>query len=373
MSRPLTIDSDGHILEPPDMWERYLEPRYKDRAIRIRLDEKGLEYIEIDRRPSYMGGGVLGEMGGAYQDPVELMTPGKVTYWQSATRTPGAIDPGERVKQMDGEGIDIALLFPTIGICWESDCSDAEISAAYCRAYNNYLFDFCSPHPDRLIAIAHVNLCDVNLAVAEVERVKGKAKGIFCTPYPMNGRPYGHRYYDPFWAACEAANLPVSTHVQVRPNSLGHEFYPAGRAPWFFFMELTEDSIMSMNLVFQGGVLERFPRLRYVVLETGCAWLPAWMERADAKYQMFSFTTPMKQRPSRLFKEHCYISAEADDEDIALIAAKIGANRMMWATDYPHADAHPDPVASVRKCIARLSPEDQQWVLGRTAAEVWRL
>lgn len=112
MSRPLTVDSDGHILEPADLWERYLEPKYKDRAIGIKLDAHGLEYIEVNGAPSYMGGGVLGEMGGAYQDPIELMTPGKVTYWQSAMRTPGAIDPHERVKQMDGEGIDIALLFP---------------------------------------------------------------------------------------------------------------------------------------------------------------------------------------------------------------------------------------------------------------------
>src|SRR5260370_985578 len=190
MQKSAVVDAAGHILEPPDTWDRYLERKYRDR----------------------------------------------------------------------------------------------ESAAAYCRAYNNYLFDFCSRHSDRLIAVAHINLCDVNLAVAEVQRVKGKAKGIFCTPYPMNGRPYGHRYYDPFWAACEAADLPVSTHVQVRPNSLGHEFYPAGRAPWFFFMELTEDSIMGMNLIFQGGVPERFPRLKYVVLETGCVWLPSWMERAGSKY-----------------------------------------------------------------------------------------
>lgn len=374
MHKSAVVDADGHILEPPDTWERYLEPKYRDRAIRIGKDQNGLEYVEIDRAISkvFHGGG-LGGFGGAYQDLSELYSDPKLPYWEVAKRTPGAIDPDARVREMDEQGIDIAILYPTIGIVWEGECRDPELAAAYCRAYNNYLFDFCSKHPNRLIAIAHVNLCDVNLAAAEVERVKGKAKGIFCTPYPMNGRPYGHRYYDPFWAACEAANLPVSTHVQVRPTSLGHEFYPAGRAPWFFFMELTEDSIMGMNLIFQGGVLERFPRLKYVVLETGCGWLPSWMERADSKYEMFGFTTAMKHKPSRLFKDHCYISAEADDEDIPRIAGRIGANRMMWATDYPHADAHKDPLGAVRKCIAPLSSEDQDWVLGRTAVKVWRL
>jgi predicted TIM-barrel fold metal-dependent hydrolase len=97
------------------------------------------------------------------------------------------------------------------------------------------------------------------------------------------------------------------------------------------------------------------------------------VDGAGAKYEMFGFTTPMKRKPSVLFKQHCYISAEADDEDIPLIAGKIGARRMMWATDYPHADAHKDPVETVRSCIAPLSPEDQDWVLGRTAAELWWL
>src|SRR5260370_3394900 len=374
MSKSLVVDADGHILEPPDLWERYLEPKYRDRAMRVKLDQRGWEYLEVDGNVSRLvRGGVMGALGGAYQDPRELLTPGKVKYWDGAKRTPGAIDPDARVREMDAQGIDIAILYPTIGIVWEGECRDPEIAAAYCRAYNNYLFDFCSSHSDRLIAVAHINLCDVNLAAAEVHRVKGKAKGIFCTPYPMNGRPYGHRYYDPFWAACEAANLPVATHVQVRPSSLGHEFYPAGRAPWFFFMELTEDSIMGMNLIFQGGVPERFPRLKYVVLETGCGWLPSWMERADSKYEMFGFTTPMKHKPSQLFKEHCYISAEAGGEDDPRRARSIGANRMLWATDYPHADAHKDPLAALRKCVAPLSPEDQDWVLGRTAVELWRL
>ena len=294
MSRPLTVDSDGHILEPADLWERYLEPeiqgsRDPDKA---RRERTGIHRGQ--RRAQLYGGGTLGEMGGAYQDPMELMTPGKVTYWESAMRTPGAIDPHERVKQMDGEGIDIALLFPTIGICWEGACSEPEISAAYCRAYNNYLFDFCSANPGRLIPIAHVNLCDVNLAVAEVERVKTKAKGIFITPFPGNRRPYGDRYYDPFWAACEAADLPVSSHVQVRPDSLGAGLHiPTERAEdnpiWFQAMQLPVDSLMALNCVFQGGVLERFSKLNYVILEAGCGWLPGWMDRADGKWEMFSF------------------------------------------------------------------------------------
>ena len=382
MAKPTVVDSDGHILEPPDLWEKYLEPKYRDRAIRLRHDSRGWEYFEIAGQMSRtLRGGALGALGGAYQDPRELLTPGKLTYWEVAQRTPGAIDPDARVREMDAEGIDAALLYPTIGIIWEGDCADPELSAAYARAYNNYLFDFCSKHPGRLIPVAHVNLLDVDMAVAEVNRVKGKAKGIFTTPVPRNGRPVGHRYYDPFWAACEAAGLPVATHVQVRPDFLGSGmFIPEGGEPsaerstiWFLFMQLTEDSRLGMNCVFQGGVLERFPRLSYVVLEIGCGWLPSWIERADGKYDMFGFTTGMKHKPSELLLRNCWISAEPDEACIPEMAGVVGAKRLLWATDYPHIDAYKNPVKELRHHIAQMAPADQEWILGKSAVELYRL
>jgi predicted TIM-barrel fold metal-dependent hydrolase len=381
MAKPTVVDSDGHILEPPDLWEKYLEPKYRDRAIRLRVDKRGWEYFEVDGKMSMtMRGGALGALGGAYQDPRELLTPGKLTYWEVANRTPGGVDPDARVRELDAGGIDAAILYPTIGIIWEGDCHDPELSAAYARAYNNYVFDFCSKHPDRLIPIAHINLLDVDMAVAEVKRVKGKAKGIFTTPVPRNGRPVGHRYYDPFWAACEAAGLPVATHVQVRPDFLGSGMYlPEGEPSaekstiWFLFMQLTEDSRLGMNCVFQGGVLERFPNLRYVVLEIGCGWLPSWMERADGKYDMFGFTTGMKHKPSELLLRNCWISAEPDEACIPEMAGVVGAKRLLWATDYPHIDAYKNPVKELREHIASMSPEDQEWILGKSAIELYRL
>jgi uncharacterized protein len=382
MAKSAVVDADGHVLEPADMWERYLEPKFRDRAIRLGVDKRGFEYVEIDRRKSgVLRGGALGGLGGAYQDMREVMTPGRVTYAECCRRTPGAVDPKLRIKELDAEGIDIAILYPTIGICWEGECDDPELAAAYCRAYNNWLFDYCSVHPDRLIAIAHINLRDVNLAVAELKRVKGKAKGIFLTPHIGNGRAHGDPYYDPFWAACEAAGLPVGSHVQVRPDSFGTGLYHSDRNPpvpediprWFYFMQLAEDSMLGLNCIFQGGVLSRFPKVNYVVLETGCGWLPGWMDRADGKYELFAFTTRMPKKPSEIFRERCWISTDVDEASIPYVAGQIGANKMMWATDYPHLDAHKNPLRELHKNIGHMSEEDQQWILGRTAVELYNL
>ena len=178
-------------------------------------------------------------------------------------------DPDARVREMDEQGIDVAVLYPTLGIVWEEDCTDPELSAAYTRAYNDFVIDFCSRHPDRLKPVAHVNLRDVGIAVAEVERVKDKVVGLFYTPFAGNGRSPGERYYDRFWGAAQEFQLPVSTHVQGRTTFHGHTLY-AQASPWLYFMQLPGETQLSLNCVVMDGVLERFPRLRYVVLEVGC-------------------------------------------------------------------------------------------------------
>src|SRR5260370_20977147 len=100
------------------------------------------------------------------------------------------------------------------------------------------------------------------------------------------------------------------------------------------------------------GVLQRFPQLRSVVLEIGCGWLPAWMERADEKYEVFSFATKMSQKPSQLFREHCWISTETDETTIPEVIRMLGgASRMLCATDYPHVDSHPDPLPTLPEHI----------------------
>jgi len=373
MSKPLVVDADGHLLEPPDLWERYLEPKYRDRAMRISVDKRGFEYLEIDRRKSVtIRGGTLGTLGGAYQDCADLSIPGKYTYWQIAQRTPGGIDPDVRIREMDRQGIDIAFLYGTITLCWEQECIDPELSAAYCRAYNNYVFDFCSKYPDRLIPVAHVNLRDVNLAVDEVNRVKGKARGVFYTPAPQRGISLGDSYYDPFWAAAEAAGLPVSTHVQVRPDYHGSKLHRATQ-PWLYLMQMPGETQLSLTCVMQDGVFDRFPRLRYVVLEVGAGWLPHWLERGDEKYHIFGWASRLGRKPTDLFREHCWISTEVDESTIPNVAAKVGARRMLWATDYPHIDAPADPLPELREHIAVLSESDQEWILGKSAAELYRL
>ena len=132
------VDADGHVLEPPGLWEEYLEPEYKDRAIRIATNEAGLEYIEIDVRPSEAGAvGTLGNVASAGKSMEwrleNSLKPGAFSYADGLKMAPGSCDSHERIKVLDGDGIDVALLYHTIIVQTQSEWKDPELSAAYAR------------------------------------------------------------------------------------------------------------------------------------------------------------------------------------------------------------------------------------------------
>ena len=111
------IDADSHILEPPDLWLQYLEPELKERAMRIKTDSQGLEYLEVDGKPaSGVRGGMLANIAGAGRTDLEhFLTPGAVPYEEARADAPASGDPDERVKWLDSEGSDMTLLYPPLG------------------------------------------------------------------------------------------------------------------------------------------------------------------------------------------------------------------------------------------------------------------
>ena len=143
-----TIDADGHVLEPADLWENYLPDKYKHRAMRIALDDEGYEYLEIDGRPSRRSRkgslGLLGAMGEEDQRPSPERR-------YSDSMPFGACDTRERLSLLDQENLDKSLLYPTLGLLWEWELTDPELSLAYATAYNRWIADFCRDSGGRLV------------------------------------------------------------------------------------------------------------------------------------------------------------------------------------------------------------------------------
>ena len=372
------VDADGHVLEPRDVWQRYLEPRLRERAIRIERDAEGIEVLLVDGHPHLALRGRLGALGGIGMDSADLMSVGQRSYEDGCPR--GGYDPAARLQVMDQEQIDVALLYPTIGISWEGLVRDAKIATAYTRAYNRWIVDFCSHDRRRLVPIAHICLLDPEGAVEEVKRaVRDGCVGVYLSPDPpaRGGRQFDDDELIPFWETVQGLDIPIAFHVVARQGGmllpwLGGKTDHVGQTV-FSFAFLALDVMAAFTSMLTRGMFERYPRLRCAVLEAGSNWITAWLDRIDHKFEVMRSFSPMKLLPSEYFKRQCLISAEPDESITAQIIEHLGADYVIWASDYPHLDASFNVVGQLRARIARLPADAQRKVLGLNAQRFYKL
>jgi uncharacterized protein len=374
----LTVDADGHILEPRDTWINYLTPQYRERAIRIDYDADGREMLLIDGKSLAAIHGRLASLGGIEMDPTSLLETNRYPYEYGCP--PGAYDPKARIEVLDEEGIDIVMLYPTIGICWEGHTSDPLLAHAYTEAYNRWLVDFCSHDPKRLVPIAHINLLDVDLAVQEMKRAHAAGcRGIYISPdmYARGHKRFDDPSLDPFWATAQELDLPVAFHVVVRDQPTTSYADPldtdGARFGLFNFAFLAIDVMAGFTELLTTGVLERFPRLKISVLEAGANWISAWLDRLDHKFEVMHASTILTMKPSEYFKRQCLVSADPDESITADVVRHLGADYFIWASDYPHIDASMGVVKEMRERLAVLPMPDQRKVLGENAARFYGL
>jgi predicted TIM-barrel fold metal-dependent hydrolase len=371
------IDGDGHILEPPQLWQQYLEAKYKDRAIRMEKDPAGVEFLVIDGRPSPGLRGLGPAVAGNGQDYEKLCKAGNFGYFDGPK---GAYEPHARLHHLDEQGIDAAVLFPSLGLAWESEVNDAELAAAYARAYNNWILDFASVDRQRLIPMALITLRDLDEAVREVKRVaKLGAKGAFMRAAPITQVPWWDPVYDPFWAALEETGLPIGMHVAANEYFLGHQWklgesvMAINSTLHFYRQTCVQFDVQAAFSSLCLGVFDRFPRLKVLLLETGGGWIAHFLERLDAKHKLLGWKTDMKHKPSEYFRRQCWISFDPDETTLPAMVERCGADRFLWASDFPHFDASPEPVKEVKEAIGLLPIGVQQKILGDNAAEAYHL
>ena len=374
----LVVDADGHILEPRDTWIDYIDPRFRDRAIRIERDAGGEEVLLIDGKCLEVVRDRLAALGGIEMDPSEALEAGKYRYEDGCPK--GSYDPAARLEVMDGEGIDIALLYPTIGICWEGHTQDAALAHAYTEAYNRWIVDFCSHDPRRLVPVAHLNLLDPTLAVKELERAQAAGcRGIYLSPdmFARARMRFDDPALDRLWATAQEMELPVGFHVVVRDQPTTSYFDPfeadSPRFGLFNFAFLAIDVMAGFTELLSLGVLERFPRLKISVLEAGANWISAWLDRLDHKFEVMHASTILKMKPSDYFRRQCVVSADPDESLTADVVRHVGAEYFIWASDYPHIDASMGVVKEIRERIASLPEPDQRLVLGENALRFYGL
>jgi predicted TIM-barrel fold metal-dependent hydrolase len=373
------VDADGHILEPPDLWETYLEAKYRDRALRIVNDENGLEELEIGGMRSRMSRRGFPSTLGAMGDPDlrSMQLDPERTY---LAETPyGAMNPDERIEVLDAEGIDAVVLYTTIGLVWEAELDDPELSQAYTRAYNRWICEFCDGNP-RLIPTAHLSLSDPSAAAQELERAVGEgARGAYVAPFTHDGRPLGHPDNDPVFAAAQDLDVPFAIHPTFEPQwTKGTRM-----GTWEHVKQLrllasvtASDGVrQQFTTLFDYGVFDRFPSLKIVVLESGGGWIGYWLDRIDAVYghTFIGTRVPLQHKPSDYFRERVWISCDPDERTIPALAQRFGADRFMWASDFPHADHTPEYVTDLDELASEFDEVARRQFLGDNARSLYRI
>jgi len=374
---PGAIDADGHILEPPDVWEKYIEPKHRDRAIRLRPNQDGLEVLEIAGGPAkYMKPGQLGLFGAMGSRETPEPHPDR-TYVNQAPF--GSMDPKERIARMDQEGLEKAIVYPSIGLVWEAeDIGDPELEAAYARAYNRWVEDFCRDSAGRLIPIAHISMGDPYEAARELERaVRSGAKGAFFVPFTPTNKSHAHPDYDPFWAKVQELDVPVGIHPSGEPPAkrVHQRFREMQKwAVWHYNVHGAQGPLQAFTAMFQYGLFDRFPKVKVVVLESGAGWAGYLLNRMDAVYESpLGRSVPLKEKPSYYFYRQCWISGDPDEKAFGHVVDFVGADKFFWASDFPHFDHPGNYMEELHELVEPMSESTRQKVIGENAARVYGL
>ncbi|HXY94314.1 MAG TPA: amidohydrolase family protein [Acidimicrobiia bacterium] len=373
------IDSDGHVLEPPDFWSAYVESGFRDRApqlIRTTSGEQLLGYGEFA-----IGLDLL-----ALSLSTQHRAPVGSDGWEEESRhklgASGGWDPVARQEDMDVDGIDIAVLYPTNMLHW---IEDTPLFAALCRAYNNWLHDFCAANPSRLVGIAVVPLQDPVLAIRELQRCVDELgfKGVMVRPAPYIGtQKLYHPVYDSFWKECTELDVAIGVHplpYADMPNATRGLRLDDGQM-WTtqgLFLRQAIANAVDMQVALAwfvgGGICERFPSLRVGILEGSGGWACTLLERLDHHFRIYG-SEHQRTLPSELFARQCWVSFDPDEIALPFSVGHLGADRILWASDYPHPDAKiPGVVKELRAAIQGLGARDQEQVLGGSARAFYRL
>ena len=348
------VDSDMHVMEPPDLFERYLDPKFHDRvSLPTGADgraKRGTLYI--DGLPTSMDAEMqqYRKKARSGQAPTQFTSqPLSGSRLQSTAHLDFAIkrqyDPQAQVMGMAIEGIDIAVLYPTAGLSLIArDGLDPKLSLALCQAYNNWIHEFASYSPERLKFVAMLPVHDVHLACKELVRCVKElgAVGSFIRPNLVNGHFWHSNYWDPLYSLHEELNVTWGFHEGTGAwysymNVLYGEnrFYRHVASHW---IEM-QHALIAMVI---GGVFEFHPKLRVGFLEAQNSWVPGLLSRIEWDYPQYRDTHApyLSMTPKEYFRRNCWAAVEGSEPEIEATASLIGADRMCVSSDYPHFDSN---------------------------------
>lgn len=365
------IDGDSHFMEPLDLFERYIDPKFRAQAMRVAKDPAtGKPTLVVEGRQLHilnveeLLAAVVGY--GQKEEGHDLSN-----FDQALTYNAEWQDMDKRVQFLDQEGIDKQILYPTMGLLWEGGVDEPLVADALCRAYNTWAFEITASHKNRLFPAAHISLRDSQLAVKELQRVvKLGCKTIFVAAMPINGHSFGHPDLDPVWAAIQDLDLSVGIHLVGHKDYTGSQYYQ-DRDPGFMFvtMNVIQDPRMALTTMVYDGVFERFPKLRVATIEAMAGWVGEWLERLNYRFKYMKHTSQMKKSASEYFAKNIWINGDPEEQMFPIMVQFAGDERFFVGSDYPHAEGFVEPIKKARALLSDLPPSSVDKILGVNAQQ----
>ncbi len=370
------IDSDGHILEHPTAMPDYAEAKYRERIWHIETDDQGVEWLHYDGHVTPANRLASAGTAGLSDEDRARAFRGELRYTEVR---PAAYEAKARLQDMDTDGIDLAILYPTMLLGLQA-IRDIDFAEAQARAYNDWCSDHVQQGEGRLFGAGALPPMhepeDVERVAAEIRRVADLPGmvSVFMRPNPaVDWRPFNDPVYDPIWRAAAETGLPIGLHPFLAPDlpgacvglrlgrprnadgsylddwdpdrSLGTTLAESAVGTSVLFTQAIANPVDVMSCIAYltaGGVLQRFPDLKMIFLEANGGWLVPWLERLDHHCRKFQWEVPdLELLPSEFFRRQCWISFDPDEAMLAATARSplVGADRIIWASDYPHPDA----------------------------------
>ena len=372
MSSYKLISSDSHIFEPPDLWENWIEPKYRDRAPRVVREEKTDQwYADGDWK---FGTFNLALAGVRFENPEQLRIEGR--YEEVPT---GGMDPHAHVEDLDVDGVAGGVLYPSQALLL-FQLPDGQFLSAIFRAYNNYMADVWNkPYPNRLKSIAMINNDDVGEAVEELQRVaKLGFAGAMIPLIPLTLR-YNHPDFEPLWAAAQDLDMPLSLHAGTfrrTPDDGLINVINQGGDPRSNAIRDHDVRGSLLDMIY-AGVFERYPKLKVGAVEFEVAWVPYFLNMMDLAYTE-KISGQQIQRfkggllPSDYFHSNVFISFQEDDLGVQL-RSYVGVDNLQWASDYPHAEStFPRSQQIVEQILQGVPDDEAAKIAGENAAKLYK-
>jgi len=355
------LDSDMHMAEPWNLWESYIEPEFRDRL--EELTRVGPGYNPLTHGPT---------------TNIREIRQTRVSMFDEYIAPDGtSIDPAGQLRAMDKEGIDAAVLFPTVGLQVPNNPVPGA-GMAVRQAFNSWLGDFCSYDTTRLKMNAIVDTHDIDAALAEMRRAKTELGAVSVLPDPRgDGSTFDDPLYEPLWTEAERLNLAIDFHNGI-PGQLEARYR---NQPTHLFVHASSRPVghmcTFMELLF-GGVLERHPRLRFVFLECGASWVPYWLARLEGEGERFKELQPDFEKnvtmpPVEYWKRQCYCAVEVDEWSLPGVISTIGDDNLVVSSDFPHFDSEFPHAGDSFMALQNVSRESQRKILWDNCARLYGL